>query len=335
MRAGRDEADAGAVQLLRRGDPAIGAHQEALAVVEIRRGEVQPERRVAHEGPGGGAGQHLDLAGHHGGEAVLPGQVLPDQLLRDRPASRRRWRGRHRHPCPAIRRGCPARSRPGRRSRCRRTARRAPAPRPKRRAGRRHSLRRGAARQQQAERRDQWSQHRFSPFRAGGRPSCSAASAAERPGGDGQPQQVRDAVPEGRRRPRPASASAQHRPDRPQQVAGIGGTQRGQRRHLDGGRHDDRAEPAAQHDPRIVEEGEAHGEAGDAQPRRMDAGHQRRGAGDRRRREGRRCHGRRGIRQHREVEDEQMRRQHQVLRRDAERHAAPGRGSAARRWRRR
>src|SRR3954469_17416109 len=38
-----DNANTLTVQLLRRGDPAVGPHQEALAIVEIRCGEVQAE----------------------------------------------------------------------------------------------------------------------------------------------------------------------------------------------------------------------------------------------------------------------------------------------------
>src|SRR3954468_1633271 len=49
-------------------------HQEALPVIIIDAGEVQPERRVARRGPGGVARQHVDLTRLQRGEAVLGGQ---------------------------------------------------------------------------------------------------------------------------------------------------------------------------------------------------------------------------------------------------------------------
>ena len=69
------------------------AHHEALAVVIVDAGELQPERGVARHRPGGVAGEHVDLARLQRGEAVLRGQrreldlgrVVEDRR-RDRPA---------------------------------------------------------------------------------------------------------------------------------------------------------------------------------------------------------------------------------------------------------
>ena len=67
-------ADRGVAEFERRIELERLAHHEALAVVIIDAGEVQPERGVARRGPGGVAGQHIDLARLQRGEAVLRGQ---------------------------------------------------------------------------------------------------------------------------------------------------------------------------------------------------------------------------------------------------------------------
>ena len=67
-------ADRGVAELERRIHLQRLAHHEALAVVVVDAGEVQAERGVARRGPGGVAGQHVDLARLQRGEAVLRGQ---------------------------------------------------------------------------------------------------------------------------------------------------------------------------------------------------------------------------------------------------------------------
>ncbi len=64
-------AHGGVVELERRADFEGPAHHEALAVVERDGGEIEPERGVARQGPGGVARQHVDLAGLQRGETIL------------------------------------------------------------------------------------------------------------------------------------------------------------------------------------------------------------------------------------------------------------------------
>ena len=67
-------AHRGVVELQRRAHLQRFTHHEALTVVEVDGGEVEPERGVARQRPGRIARQHVDLAGLQGGEAILRGQ---------------------------------------------------------------------------------------------------------------------------------------------------------------------------------------------------------------------------------------------------------------------
>ena len=64
-------AHGGVVELERRAQLECPAHHEALAVKESDGGEIESERGIARQGPGGVARQHVDLAGLQRGEAIL------------------------------------------------------------------------------------------------------------------------------------------------------------------------------------------------------------------------------------------------------------------------
>ena len=67
----RLHADGSALELLGALDLALDRHHEALAVVVGDAGEVQAERGIARQRPGGVARQHVDLARLQRGEALL------------------------------------------------------------------------------------------------------------------------------------------------------------------------------------------------------------------------------------------------------------------------
>ena len=64
-------ADGGAVELLGAGHAGFLRHHEALAVIVIHRREIEAEIGLAQQGPGGVAGQDIDLARLQQGEALL------------------------------------------------------------------------------------------------------------------------------------------------------------------------------------------------------------------------------------------------------------------------